>query len=95
MDPREVIVQYMATEKSAITKESEKKYTFKVNRRANKHEIKKAIEELFKVDVDSVRTIVMPGKVKTMGRYEGKTPTWKKAIIKLKGEETITEFDNL
>lgn len=95
MDPRKIILQYLTTEKSTVTKDTEKKFTFKVDRRANKDQIKKAVEELFKVDVDSVRTIVMPGKLKRLGRYEGKTPTWKKAIVKLQGDATITEFENL
>ena len=95
MDSRKIIQQYLTTEKSSITKEIEQKYTFKVDRRATKDMIKRAVEDLFKVDVVSVRTIIMPGKVKTMGRYSGKTPTWKKAIVKLQSEETISEFENL
>ena len=95
MDPRTIIKQYLTTEKSTLTKEREQKYSFMVDRRANKSQIKSAVEELFKVNVDSVRTIIMPGKLKRMGRFEGKTPTWKKAIVKLKGEEKISEFENM
>jgi large subunit ribosomal protein L23 len=95
MDAREVIKRFLATEKSTMAKESEGKYAFVVDSGANKHQIKTAIEKLFKVDVASVRTMTMPGKLKRLGRYEGKTPTWKKAIIKLKGDAQITEFENL
>lgn len=95
MDPRKVIKQFLVTEKSSIIRETQRKYAFAVNSEANKHQIKDAIEKLFKVDVDSVRTIVVPGKLKRLGRFEGKTPTWKKAIVKLKGDQQISEFENL
>jgi large subunit ribosomal protein L23 len=95
MEAQRVIKQFLATEKSAIAKETDGKYAFSVELRANKNQIKHAIEELFKVEVDSIRTLVIPGKVKRMGRYEGKTSKWKKAIIKLKGDAKIAEFENL
>lgn len=95
MDPQKIIKQFLATEKSTISKETEGKYAFVVDRRANKHQIKEAVEKQFKVHVDSVRTIVMPGKVKRLGRFEGKTPRWKKAVVKLHGGEQISEFENL
>jgi len=95
MEPRTIIRQFLATEKSTLAKETEGKYAFAVDARANKHQIKAAFEKLFKVKVASVRTMVMPGKEKRLGRFSGKTPIWKKAIIKLKGDSRITEFDNL
>jgi large subunit ribosomal protein L23 len=95
MEPRAVVKQFLATEKSTIMKENEGKYAFAVDSRANKYQIKDAIEKLFDVNVVSVRTVIMPGKVKRTGRFEGKTPTWKKAIVKLKGDEQIAEFENL
>jgi large subunit ribosomal protein L23 len=95
MDPRKVIKQFLVTEKSSIIRETQRKYAFAVSSEANKHQIKDAVEKLFKVDVDSVRTIVMPGKLKRLGRFEGKTPTWKKAVVKLKGDQQISEFENL
>jgi large subunit ribosomal protein L23 len=95
MEPRKVIKQFLVTEKSSIMQEAQRKYAFAVNSDANKHQIKDAVEKLFKVDVASVRTIVMPGKTKRLGRFEGKTPTWKKAIVKLKGDQEISEFENL
>lgn len=95
MDPRDIIKQFLTTEKSTIAKETETKYSFRVNRDANKPQIKDAVESLFGVNVKAVRTIIMPGKMKRMGRYEGKTPTWKKAIVKLKGDDRIAEFENM
>jgi large subunit ribosomal protein L23 len=95
MEPRKIIKQFLATEKSTIIKENEGKYAFAVDARANKYQIGKAVEKLFNVEVASVRTMVMPGKLKRLGRFEGKTPVWKKAIIKLKGDAQITEFENL
>ena len=95
MEPQKIIKQFLATEKSTIVKETEGKYAFAVERWANKHQIKDAVEKMFHVEVASVRTIVMPGKVKRLGRFEGKTPTWKKAIVKLKGDAQIAEFENL
>lgn len=95
MDPRDIIKQFLTTEKSTIAKEMETKYSFRVNRDANKPQIKGAVESLFGVNVETVRTIIMPGKMKRMGRYEGKTSTWKKAIVKLKGDDRIAEFENM
>jgi len=95
MEPRAVIKQFLATEKSTLAKETEGKYAFAVDARANKYQIKEAVEKLFKVEVTSVRTMVMPGKLKRLGRNEGKTPIWKKAIVKLKGDSQISEFENL
>lgn len=95
MEPRTIIKKFLATEKSTLTKETEGKYAFAVDSRANKHQIREAVEKLFKVKVASVRTMVMPGKEKRLGRFSGKTPVWKKAVIKLKDDGQITEFDNL
>lgn len=72
------------------------KYTFEVAKKANKIEIAKAVEELFGVKVAKVNTMNCIGKNRRMGRYEGMTPNWKKAIVTLKeGEKTIEFFDNL
>ncbi|HAB00431.1 MAG TPA: 50S ribosomal protein L23 [Ruminococcaceae bacterium] len=69
-----------------------KKYTFKVAKSANKIEIAKAVEELFGVKVDSVNTVSMRGRKKTMGRNSGYTPDWKKAIVTLKADSKNIEF---
>ena len=95
MEAREIIQKYLITEKSSIIRETEGKYSFEVAKRANKSQIKSAIETLFGVRVDNVHTVIVPGKVKRMGRNVGKSSTWKKAIVKLKGDAKITEFENL
>jgi len=74
----------------------DRKYTFEVAINANKIEIKKAIEEIFGVEVESVNTMRVPGKLKRMGRTQGRRPDWKKAVVKLKeGSKTIEFFDSL
>ncbi len=71
-----------------------KKYTFEVAKTANKVEIKKAVEEVFGVKVADVNTINVTGKLKRMGRYEGRRASFKKAIVTLaKGSKTIEFFD--
>jgi large subunit ribosomal protein L23 len=95
MESRQIVKQLLSTEKSVRVRTAESKYTFVVDRDANKHQIKNAVERLFKVHVVGVQTVVMPGKVKRLGRYQGKTATWKKAVIKIKAGETIAEFENV
>ncbi len=95
VDPHRIIKLHIVTERSTALKEANGEYVFKVDKRANKHAIKEAVERAFNVKVDHVRTIVMPGKTKRMGRYEGKTPTWKKAIVRLKDKQVIGMFENM
>ena len=69
-----------------------KKYTFEVPVSANKVEIKKVCEEVFGVKVASVNTMRVTGKIKRMGRFEGRRPSWKKAIITLAKDSKTIEF---
>lgn len=69
-----------------------KKYTFKVPVNVNKVEIKQAVEEVFGVKVAAVNTIRMQGKLKRMGRYEGRRPSYKKAIVTLTSDSKTIEF---
>ncbi len=85
----EVLIGPMLTEKGTLMKETDNKVLFRVARHANKIEIKKAVEEIFKVKVDRVRTINVRGKIKRMGKFEGKRPDWKKAIVALKEGEQL------
>lgn len=87
----DIIIKPIITERS-MDDMADKKYTFKVDKRANKVEIKKAMEEIFNVKVLKVNTMNMIGKVKRMGRYEGKRPDWKKAIIQLTEDSKEIEF---
>lgn len=69
-----------------------KKYTFEVPVCANKIEIKKAVEEVFGVKVAKVNTMKVTGKLKRMGRYEGRRASWKKAIVTLAADSKTIEF---
>lgn len=78
----------LRTEKGTIQAEN-KKYLFSVKKKANKIEIKKAVEDLYKVKVDSVNTQVVPGKLKRVRNQLGHTPDWKKAVVTLKDGHKI------
>ena len=73
---------------------ADKKYTFIVAKSANKNQIKLAVEKLFNVRVDSVNTVNCKGKLKRMGRNEGYTPDYKKAIVQLTADSKAIEFFN-
>jgi len=92
--PQDIIIKPVITEKSTGLME-ENKYTFIVDPKANKIEIKYAIQELFKVKVEKVYTLKSRGKLRRQGRYEGKTPDRKKAIVQLKAGDTIEIFEGL
>ena len=80
MLPEEIIIAPVVTEKSNDQLQ-EGKYTFKVNRKATKVEIAKAVEKLFEVKVLNVNTMTVKGKEKRVGAHTGKRPDWKKAIV--------------
>lgn len=89
-----ILIQPIISEKSVKEKEHNK-YSFKVYLNTNKSEIKKAIEEKFKIKVEKVNTVNMPGKARKMGKHIGKTSQWKKAIITVKEGQSIKELDNI
>ena len=92
--PQDVLIGPLITEKTSILKERGNVLAFKVDRRANKIEVRKAVEALFKVKVASVRTEHVHGKVKRVGRFSGRRPDWKKAYVTLKpGEKHIEYFE--
>ena len=91
MNARDIILAPVITEK-AVSMLPEKKYTFRVDGRANKIEIAKAVEEIFGVKVAKVNTISMKGHLRRMGRNEGYTSDWKKAIVTLKPDSKTIEF---
>jgi large subunit ribosomal protein L23 len=95
IDPYRIIKSHISTERSTRLRETNNEYVFEVDRSANKATIKQAVEKAFRVKVDSVRTTIVPGKVRRMGRYEGKRPIWKKAIVRLQKDQVITIFDNV
>lgn len=94
-DPRQIIKSHLTTERTSRLRELNNEYVFEVDKRANKYVIKQAAESLFKVKVEEVRTMIVPGKVRRIGRNEGKTSTWKKAVVRLKKGEVISMFDNV
>ncbi|MBN2071509.1 MAG: 50S ribosomal protein L23 [Candidatus Krumholzibacteriota bacterium] len=98
-DIRKIIFKPVITERSTVLKEADNKFVFEVDPRANKREIKTAIEKLFKVSVKEVRTSIVRGKVKTTfmksGRFTGKRPDRKKAFVTLAKGESIDIFDQV
>lgn len=89
----EIIKRPLITEKTSIQKEIANQLTFEVDRRANRIEIKRAIETAFKVRVANVQTLQVKGKVKRRGRNVGKRRDWKKAIVTLMPGERIDFFE--
>ena len=87
----DIIIKPVVTERSMENMES-KRYTFKVDTRANKSEIKKAVETIFGVKVKQVNTMNITGKKKRMGANVGKRPDWKKAIVTLTEDSKEIEF---
>ena len=88
---QDIIVRPIITENS-MDGIANRKYTFKVANFANKIEIKKAVEQLFNVKVEKVNTISVKGKKKRMGRSEGYTSDWKKAVVTLTADSKTIEF---
>ncbi len=93
-DAHRIIVAPLITEKTTLLKEKGAVLAFRVDRRANKVEIRRAVETLFKVKVEMVRTQNVHGKAKRVGRFQGRRPDWKKAYVTLKpGEKPIEYFE--
>ena len=95
MTPHQVLRRPLVTEKSTIAREERNVVTFAVDPRANKHEIRRAVEELFSVKVVDVRTMRMPRKSRRMGRFMGRRPEWKKALVRLAEGQAIEFFEGV
>ncbi len=91
-DPYKIVIRPVITEKSTWLKEKNREVCFEVDPRANKSEIKKAAEQIFKIKVERVRIQNKRGKKRRVGRSEGKKKDWKKAYIKLKEGEKMIEY---
>ncbi len=91
----QVIREPHITEKAGLLKEGSNQLSFKVHRRANKIEIRRAIETLFKTKVIDVRTMNVRGKRRRMGRNLGKKADWKKAVVRLAPGENIEIFEGM
>ena len=95
MMDHDIIKRPLITEKTSIQKAVSNQLTFEVDRRANRVEIKRAIENIFNVNVASVRTMQVKGKVKQRGRIIGKRRDWKKAIVTLAPGERVEFFEGV
>ena len=94
MDPSQVVIRPVVSEKSFVQAEIGK-YTFRVHADAHKTQIRQAIEQLFEVRVRDVRTVSVKSKPKRRGVHSGRTRTWKKAIVQLQPGDTIPIFQGL
>jgi large subunit ribosomal protein L23 len=94
MTPEQVIKRpIVLTEKASTLKETQNQVIFEVELKADKVQIREAVEKLFDVKVESVNTLIQRGKVKHLGRREYKRPNWKKAIVTLAAGNSIEFFD--
>ena len=89
MTPESIIIRPLVTEKSSDQENAVNQYTFEVARNANKIDIRKAVEMVFGVRVDKVRTQVVRGELRRVGRHFGKTRQWKKAIVSVHPGDSI------
>ena len=94
MNAREIIRRPLVTEKS-MAGLRDGRYTFEVDLRANKVEIRKAVEEIWSVRVTGVNTMVCHGKTRRVGRSTGRRPDWKKAFVTLREGDRIEFFEGL
>ncbi len=94
-DLSRVIKRPLITERGSVLREKANQYFFQVEPAANKQEIKQAVELFFGVKVESVRTMNMRGKIKRLGRFQGKRSDWKKAVVTLAEGDSIDVFDNV
>ena len=95
MNVHDIIYRPVVTEKSTIARELANVVTLAVDPRANKRQIRNAVEELFQVNVTSVRTSRMPRKSRRVGRFVGRRPEWKKAIVTLAEGQSIEFFEGV
>ena len=95
MELYDIIRGPLVTEKTTLQKELNNQVTFKVDKRANRVQIKSAVEKNFNTKVKQVRTIKVKGKVKQRGRIIGKRPDWKKAIVTLMPGQRIDFFEGV
>jgi large subunit ribosomal protein L23 len=98
MKKRLVLIRPLYTEKIARLQESENKFAFEVDKNANKIEIRREIEKKFDVKITAIQTMIMQGKMRQQltrgGRFSGRRPDWKKAIVKLAEGDKLDLFEN-
>jgi len=94
MNVNEILIKPLITEKNTMLG-AQGKYTFKIDRRANKTQVKEAVEAIFKVEVTAVNTISVPPKSRRVGRTIGKTQAWKKAVVTVRPGQRIELFEGV
>ena len=94
MNVNEVLIKPLITEKNTMLG-AEGKYTFKIDRRANKTQVKEAVEAIFKVDVVAVNTIKVPSKTRRVGKTLGQTQEWRKAVVTVRPGQRIEIFEGV
>ncbi len=94
-EARQIVIRPVVTEESAMLQETDRTYTFIVAKDANKIEIRNAVQSLFDVKVEGVRTAVYRGKWRRMGRSEGRKASYKKAIVKLAEGDAIDVYEGI
>ncbi len=94
-DARDIIIAPIISENSMEQMEEANTYSFKVAKKANKIEIRNAVEEIFNVNVVNVNTMNVRGKKRRLGFHEGKKPDWKKALVKLAAGDEIEIYEGL
>ena len=92
MTIHEIIIRPLVTEKGVAKKDTERTLCFEVSAKANKTQVKSAVERLFKVKVAEVRTATFEGKLRRRGKFAGYRSDWKKAYVKLKDGQKVPEF---
>ncbi len=95
MDPYDVLRRPIVTEKSGDLSTELGMYTFEVDMRANRHQVKGAVEKAFNVKVTNVNVMHVRGKKRRLGRVQGRTRDWKKAIVTLEAGQTIQFFEGV
>ena len=95
MKVHDVIMRPLVTEKSTLGREERNEVAFAVDPRASKHDVRRAVEELFSVQVADVRTMRMPRKTRRVGRFMGNRPEWKKAIVRRAEGQSIEFFEGV
>jgi large subunit ribosomal protein L23 len=94
MNVNDVLIKPLITEKNTMLG-AQGKYTFKIDRRANKAQVRQAVQAIFKVDVTAVNTISVPPKTRRVGRTVGKTQSWKKAVVTVRPGQRIELFEGV
>lgn len=93
MEIRQIILEPIVTEKSTTARETQNRYSFKVQPKSSKDQIAKAVEEIFNVHVIKVNTMNMRGKMKRLGRNRGRKSAWKKAVVTIAQGESVDFFE--